>query len=67
MTEWWFLGCTTCGHWIKGAVTKQQVADWFRTHPMPRVSKSTEGVTCESTCPHPCGSTPENVDGPTDD
>lgn len=48
------LGCLTCGHWKVGYFTKDEVADWLRTHPAGRIREG-RGPDRQSTCPHPCG------------
>jgi hypothetical protein len=54
-TERVHLSCSWCGHWEVGARTKDQVADWLRTHQVARLGVDLHGLDRKSTCPHPCG------------
>lgn len=53
--EWCGLNCSFCGHWAKGRFTKDQVAEWLRTHKAAGITPNEGHTTTESTCPHPCG------------
>jgi len=54
-TERVFLSCSFCGHWEAGPRTKEQVAEWLRTHKAATLGVDRHGTDRQSTCPHPCG------------
>jgi hypothetical protein len=53
--EWVFVSCETCGHWRDAELTKDEVADWLRTHSAARLRPSQQRMERQSTCPNPCG------------
>lgn len=55
--EWVFVSCETCGHWRNAELTKEEIADWLRTHCAAGLRSSQQRMVRQSTCPRPCGTT----------
>jgi hypothetical protein len=53
--EWVHVACESCGHWRVAPLTKDEVADWLRTHGDARLRVATTHIERESVCPCPCG------------
>lgn len=49
------LYCGFCGHWEKGARSKEQIAEWLRLHRHAMLGPYSGSDDLASTCPHPCG------------